>query len=179
MKGSWRQSLVPSSASASQGSGCYTVYIVYTSLQSGVYNTQLCSLGLSVLRCLLFTVESEHNRQQTITQLRYWLSSLLTFGRCFNKKIVGENISHFREDTDWRERMMSVEASVRRGQILSFSLVWLGYFVTYLLRKPLGVVKTDIAADLELSKASLGWCDTALVLPYAAVQIFLPSITDR
>ena len=75
--------------------------------------------------------------------------------------------------------MMSVEASVRRGQILSFSLVWLGYFVTYLLRKPLGVVKTDIAADLELSKASLGWCDTALVLPYAAVQIFLPSITDR
>ena len=74
---------------------------------------------------------------------------------------------------------MSVEASVRRGQILSFSLVWLGYFVTYLLRKPLGVVKTDLAADLELSKAELGWCDTALVLPYAGVQIFLPSITDR
>ena len=75
--------------------------------------------------------------------------------------------------------MISVESSVRRGQILSFSLVWLAYFVTYLLRKPLGVVKTDIAADLGLSKAELGWCDTALVLPYAGVQIFLPSITDR
>ena len=75
--------------------------------------------------------------------------------------------------------MVSVDASVRRGQVLSFSLVWLGYFVTYLLRKPLGVVKTDLAADLGLSKAELGWCDTALVLPYAGVQIFLPSITDR
>ena len=48
--------------------------------------------------------------------------------------------------------MISVESSVRRGQILSFSLVWLAYFVTYLLRKPLGVVKTDIATDLGLSK---------------------------
>ena len=75
--------------------------------------------------------------------------------------------------------MLSLESSVRRGQILSFSLVWLAYFVTYLLRKPLGVVKTDLAAELELSKAELGWCDTALVLPYAGVQIFLPSITDR
>ena len=74
---------------------------------------------------------------------------------------------------------MSVESSVRRSQILTFSLVWLAYFVTYLLRKPLGVVKTDIAADLGLSKAELGWCDTALVLPYAGVQIFLPAITDR
>ena len=75
--------------------------------------------------------------------------------------------------------MLSLESSVQRGQILSFSLVWLAYFVTYLLRKPLGVVKTDLAAELELSKAELGWCDTALVLPYAGVQIFLPSITDR
>ena len=69
--------------------------------------------------------------------------------------------------------------SVRSGQIITFSLVWLSYFVTYLLRKPLGVIKTDIALDLELSKTELGWCDTALVLPYAGVQIFLPSITDR
>ena len=74
---------------------------------------------------------------------------------------------------------MSVESSVRRSQILTFGLVWLAYFVTYLLRKPLGVVKTDIAADLGLGKAELGWCDTALVLPYAGVQIFLPAITDR
>ena len=74
---------------------------------------------------------------------------------------------------------MSVESSVRRSQILTFGLVWLAYFVTYLLRKPLGVVKTDIAADLRLGKAELGWCDTALVLPYAGVQIFLPAITDR
>ena len=25
----------------------------------------------------------------------------------------------------------------------------------------------------------LGWCDTALILPYAAIQIFWPGIADR
>ena len=69
--------------------------------------------------------------------------------------------------------------SVFRHQVLTFSLLWFGYFVTYLLRKPLGVIKTDIAEDLGLSKAELGWCDTALVLPYAGLQILLPGITDR
>jgi len=73
---------------------------------------------------------------------------------------------------------MSVPGTLRRNQVICFSLVWVSYCSTYFLRKPLGVVKTDIARDLALSKTALGWCDTALVLPYAAVQILLPSLSD-
>lgn len=73
---------------------------------------------------------------------------------------------------------MSAPGTLRRNQVICFALVWVSYCSTYFLRKPLGVVKTDIASDLSLSKAALGWCDTALVLPYAAVQILLPSLSD-
>ena len=75
--------------------------------------------------------------------------------------------------------MSSTEHSVRRGQVSSFLLVWVAYFSTYLLRKPLGVVKTDLGLDLGLTKAQLGWCDTAFALPYALMQILLPSLTSR
>ena len=66
-----------------------------------------------------------------------------------------------------------------RSQALCFGLVWLAYAATYLLRKPLGVVKADLGAELGVGKAGLGWCDTALVLPYAAVQILWPGLADR
>ena len=106
-----------------------------------------------------------------------------------------------------------------RAQFLCFLLVWLAYASTYLLRKPLGVIKADLGEELGVSanvtvclytytyicirqwgtiwrflpefdvvnescicqagKVQLGWCDTALVLPYAAIQIFWPGIADR
>ena len=69
--------------------------------------------------------------------------------------------------------------SVRWGQVVSFSLVWLAYCATYFLRKPLGVIKSDLGTDLGLSKTELGWCDLALALPYALVQIVLPSLASR
>ena len=31
----------------------------------------------------------------------------------------------------------------------------------------------------QVGKMELGWCDTALVLPYAAIQILYPGIADR
>lgn len=68
---------------------------------------------------------------------------------------------------------------LRIYQILSFHLLWFVYCFTYFLRKPIGVVKSDIGADLNLNKTELGWCDMALVLPYAMVQIALPSLTHR
>ena len=68
---------------------------------------------------------------------------------------------------------------LRRHQILSFILLWFVYCFTYFLRKPIGVVKADIGTELELNKTELGWCDMALVLPYALVQIALPSLTQR
>ena len=75
--------------------------------------------------------------------------------------------------------MTGSEQSLRRGQVSSFLLVWVAYCSTYLLRKPLGVVKTDLGQDLGLTKAQLGWCDTAFALPYALMQILLPSLTSR
>ena len=86
---------------------------------------------------------------------------------------------------------------LNRAQFLCFVLVWFSYASTYLLRKPLGVVKADLGADLgvntdaegkqhkyiyppyQVGKVELGWCDTALVLPYAAIQILYPGIADR
>ena len=67
--------------------------------------------------------------------------------------------------------MSSADSSVRWGQAVSFSLVWLAYCATYFLRKPLGVIKTDLGAELGLSKTQLGWTDLALTLPYTLVQV--------
>ena len=38
-----------------------------------------------------------------------------------------------------------------RAQFLCFLLVWLAYASTYLLRKPLGVVKADLGEELGVS----------------------------
>lgn len=70
-------------------------------------------------------------------------------------------------------------SSLVTHQVLCFMFVWLAYASTYLLRKPLGVVKTDLGTDLGASKSGLGWCDTALILPYATIQICFPSLADR
>ncbi|CAI9720523.1 glucose-6-phosphate exchanger SLC37A2-like [Octopus vulgaris] len=75
---------------------------------------------------------------------------------------------------------MSSELSLlRRKQVLVFCLGWLSYASTYLLRKPLGVVKTDLEQSLNIPKEKLGWLDTALLLPYAVMQILLGSVGDK
>lgn len=58
-------------------------------------------------------------------------------------------------------------------------LTWVAYASTYLLRKPIGVVKNDIADDFGLSKTQLGYLDAALLLPYALVQIMFSSTADK
>ena len=68
---------------------------------------------------------------------------------------------------------------LRRGQITSFCLLWFVYCFTYFLRKPIGVVKSDVGTELKISKTELGWCDLALVLPYAGVQIVFPSLSHK
>ena len=40
---------------------------------------------------------------------------------------------------------------LNRAQFLCFVLVWFSYASTYLLRKPLGVVKADLGAELGVS----------------------------
>lgn len=68
---------------------------------------------------------------------------------------------------------------LQRRQILIFVVGWLAYASTYCLRKPLGVVKTDLENELSLSKTQLGWLDTALLLPYALMQMLLGPVGDR
>ncbi|KAI3380461.1 hypothetical protein SNEBB_001687 [Seison nebaliae] len=60
-----------------------------------------------------------------------------------------------------------------------FAVGWLSYAATYLLRKPLGIIKPNLQTDLKLSNAELGYLDTALLLPYAIIQIFCSSSADR
>ncbi|XP_025108745.1 putative glycerol-3-phosphate transporter 5 isoform X1 [Pomacea canaliculata] len=60
-----------------------------------------------------------------------------------------------------------------------FALGWIAYGSTYLLRKPIGVIKADLEKDLDLSKSALGWLDTALLLPYAVMQMVLGQLGDK
>jgi len=70
-------------------------------------------------------------------------------------------------------------ATVRDRLLISFVVAWIAYALTYFLRKPLGVIKTDLEHDLTFTKFQLGLFDTALLLPYALVQTFFGSLGDR
>ncbi|XP_070191654.1 probable hexose phosphate transport protein [Littorina saxatilis] len=67
----------------------------------------------------------------------------------------------------------------RRNQVIIFSLGWIAYASTYFLRKPLGVIKADLESELSLTKSNLGWLDTALLLPYAVMQMVLGPLGDK
>ena len=64
-------------------------------------------------------------------------------------------------------------------QILSCVITGLSYVTIYLIRKPLGVVKTDLQTNYHLTKNQLGWMDTSFFLPYAIVQIVCGNLGDR
>jgi sugar phosphate permease len=59
--------------------------------------------------------------------------------------------------------------------LVCFVVLWFGFGSTYLLKKPLGVIKSDTVEDLHLSKFELGMLDTALLLLYAVMQVFRSS----
>ena len=58
-------------------------------------------------------------------------------------------------------------------------LTWVGYAATYFLRKPLGIGKSGMQRDLQLSSAWLGLLDTAMLMPYALVQTLFGSWGDK
>ena len=64
-------------------------------------------------------------------------------------------------------------------QVFTFIVTWLSYASTYLLRKPLGVVKPDLEKTLHLKKTDMGWLDAALLLPYAVMQMLLGGLGDK
>lgn len=59
------------------------------------------------------------------------------------------------------------------------SLLWLAFASSYLLRKPLALVKADLLTDLGFSQALLGWLDVALLFPYAGVSLTLGSLGEK
>ncbi|KAK6993986.1 glycerol-3-phosphate transporter 5 [Biomphalaria glabrata] len=69
--------------------------------------------------------------------------------------------------------------TLKGRQILTFSLGWISYASTYFLRKPLGVIKADLQTIMNLSTAELGWLDTALLFPYAFMQMILGPLGDK
>ncbi|XP_041347592.1 putative glycerol-3-phosphate transporter 5 isoform X2 [Gigantopelta aegis] len=73
--------------------------------------------------------------------------------------------------------MMAV--SLRCRQIYIFILGWIAYASTYILRKPLGVIKAELEIALPVSRTELGWLDSALLFPYAFVQMFFGHVGDR
>ncbi|XP_033648077.1 putative glycerol-3-phosphate transporter 2 [Asterias rubens] len=68
---------------------------------------------------------------------------------------------------------------VRHHQACVFALTWMAYASTYLLRKPLAVVKMDLSSELKMTRTQLGWLDTAMFLPYAFVQMVFGSSADK
>lgn len=70
-------------------------------------------------------------------------------------------------------------SALQKRQVLVFTVGWLAYASSYCLRKPLGVVKTDLETELSITKIQLGWLDTAFLLPYAVMQMLLGPVGDK
>lgn len=68
---------------------------------------------------------------------------------------------------------------LQRSQATTFVVTWIVYASSYMLRKPLGVIKSDLQTNHKLSKNQLGWLDTSFFLPYALVQIMVGNLGDR
>ncbi|KAF0297889.1 Glucose-6-phosphate exchanger SLC37A2 [Amphibalanus amphitrite] len=70
-------------------------------------------------------------------------------------------------------------APLQVRQFITFCLLWVGYALTYFLRKPLGVIKADLRDQAGLNEAQLGWMDAALLAPYALAQMALAPAGQR
>jgi MFS family permease len=58
-------------------------------------------------------------------------------------------------------------------------LTFVAHASSYFLRKPLGVIKHDLATHMNLSLWQLGWLDSALLFPLAICQIFAAHIGEK
>ncbi|RUS90660.1 hypothetical protein EGW08_001560, partial [Elysia chlorotica] len=69
--------------------------------------------------------------------------------------------------------------SLKYYQVSVFMCGWVSYASTYCLRKPLGVIKADLHKFMNLTTTQLGWLDTALLFPYAVMQMVLGPLGDK
>lgn len=67
----------------------------------------------------------------------------------------------------------------RRAQLVAFSVTWIVYASSYLLRKPLGVIKGDLQSIHGFSRSALGWLDSCYLLPYAVVAMMFGNLGDK
>ncbi|ELU12332.1 hypothetical protein CAPTEDRAFT_189475 [Capitella teleta] len=72
-----------------------------------------------------------------------------------------------------------MDASSSWSQLFTFVALWTAYASTYLLRKPIGVIKISVADDLLVPLSSLAWLDIALLLPYAVIQMLFGGLADK
>lgn len=69
--------------------------------------------------------------------------------------------------------------SLQVQQAINFVITWIVYASSYMLRKPLGVIKADLQTNYKFTKNQLGWLDTSFFLPYALVQIMIGNLGDK
>eukprot|EP01135_Chromosphaera_perkinsii_P007851 Nk52_evm43s1020 gene=Nk52_evmTU43s1020 len=64
-------------------------------------------------------------------------------------------------------------------QLQILAITWISYASSYVLRKPLSIVKSSLETDLGFSKTQLGYLDSAFLFPYAGAQMVLGNTMDR
>lgn len=57
-------------------------------------------------------------------------------------------------------------------------LIWLSYCSSYLIRKPLALIKNDLKSALDIETSQLVFLDACFYLPYAGVSIFFGWVAD-
>lgn len=72
-----------------------------------------------------------------------------------------------------------IMARLKIHQVFVFSSIWILYAATYLMRKPLGVMKVGMGEELKFSKTQMGLMDTAIMLPYSVFQMLLGRAADN
>ena len=61
---------------------------------------------------------------------------------------------------------------------IAFGLAWVTLFMTYSLRKPVGLLKINLEKDLQMGKIALGLLDASFLLPYSLTQVLAAAKFD-
>ena len=61
---------------------------------------------------------------------------------------------------------------LRLRQIITFVLLSSAYAATYLLRKPFGVIKSEVKTEFDIDVNILGWLEFAMFFPYAIISLY-------
>eukprot|EP01134_Creolimax_fragrantissima_P007512 CFRG7512T1 len=71
------------------------------------------------------------------------------------------------------------DSTQRKWAASVLGVTFFAYAASYFLRKPFSIAKLNLQNDLGFSNTQLGMLDTAFLLPYSLVQIFLGNYGDK